>query len=193
MTATTDMISICAHKIGGPGQRRRADPARRRRARRGDPRRGTGARSSRRHRRRRRGRGTRAAVRLTMKELADVTERVLDLQEQLVAAVSLIPGCSGHRPRARCACPAPCTSRSTTWRATSCSSCWTKRASARRRPRAARAAPRAPATCWPRWASSHERARGSLRLSMGAETTDDDVDAVIAILSSVVYKLRGEA
>ena len=35
-----------------------------------------------------------------------------------------------------------------------------------------------------------ERARGSLRLSMGAETTEDDVDAVIAILSGVVFKLR---
>ena len=35
-----------------------------------------------------------------------------------------------------------------------------------------------------------ERARGSLRLSMGAETTPDDVDAVIATLSSVVYRLR---
>ena len=40
---------------------------------------------------------------------------------------------------------------------------------------------------------SHERARGSLRLSMGAETTDDDVDAVIAILASVVHRLRSEA
>ena len=40
---------------------------------------------------------------------------------------------------------------------------------------------------------SRERARGSLRLSMGAETTDDEVDAVIAILSGVVYRLRAEA
>jgi cysteine desulfurase len=40
---------------------------------------------------------------------------------------------------------------------------------------------------------SHERARGSLRLSMGSETTDEDVDAVIAILSGVVYRLRSEA
>jgi cysteine sulfinate desulfinase/cysteine desulfurase-like protein len=40
---------------------------------------------------------------------------------------------------------------------------------------------------------SNERARGSLRLSMGAETTNDDVDAVIAILSGVVYRLRREA
>jgi cysteine sulfinate desulfinase/cysteine desulfurase-like protein len=37
-----------------------------------------------------------------------------------------------------------------------------------------------------------ERARGSLRLSMGAETTEADVDALIAILSSVVFRLRDE-
>ena len=38
-----------------------------------------------------------------------------------------------------------------------------------------------------------ERARGSVRFSMGAETTDDDVDALIGILSSVVYRLHGES
>ena len=40
---------------------------------------------------------------------------------------------------------------------------------------------------------SRERARGSLRLSMGAETKTDDVDAVIRILSGVVHSLRPEA
>jgi len=40
---------------------------------------------------------------------------------------------------------------------------------------------------------SPERARGSLRLSMGPETTDEEVDAVIAILANVVYRLRSEA
>jgi len=34
------------------------------------------------------------------------------------------------------------------------------------------------------------RARGSLRLSMGAETTSQDVDDVIVILTSVVTRLR---
>jgi cysteine desulfurase len=37
-----------------------------------------------------------------------------------------------------------------------------------------------------------ERSRGSLRLSMGAETTQDDVDQLIAILSSVVFQLHAE-
>jgi cysteine desulfurase len=40
---------------------------------------------------------------------------------------------------------------------------------------------------------SPERARGSLRLSMGPETTDEHVDAVIAILSGVVHRLRSES
>jgi cysteine desulfurase len=38
-----------------------------------------------------------------------------------------------------------------------------------------------------------ERARGSIRFSMGGETTEDDVDALIGVLSSVVYQLHGEA
>ena len=38
---------------------------------------------------------------------------------------------------------------------------------------------------------SPERSRGSLRLSMGAETTMAEVDAVIAIISSVVHRLGG--
>jgi cysteine sulfinate desulfinase/cysteine desulfurase-like protein len=40
---------------------------------------------------------------------------------------------------------------------------------------------------------SPECARGSVRFSMGAETTAHDVDALIGILSSVVYRLRSEA
>jgi cysteine desulfurase len=38
-----------------------------------------------------------------------------------------------------------------------------------------------------------ERSRGSLRLSMGPETTLEEVDALIGILSSVVYRLATEA
>ena len=37
---------------------------------------------------------------------------------------------------------------------------------------------------------SAERSRGSLRFSMGAETTANDVDAVIAILARIVHQLR---
>jgi len=38
-----------------------------------------------------------------------------------------------------------------------------------------------------------ERARGSLRLSFGAETTSDDIAAVAAIVTNVVATLRGES
>jgi cysteine sulfinate desulfinase/cysteine desulfurase-like protein len=38
-----------------------------------------------------------------------------------------------------------------------------------------------------------ERAKGSLRLSMGPETTAQEVDDLIKILSSVVYRLRDGA
>jgi cysteine desulfurase len=37
-----------------------------------------------------------------------------------------------------------------------------------------------------------ERARGSLRLSMGAETTEEEVEALVVILTSVLERLRGE-
>jgi len=37
-----------------------------------------------------------------------------------------------------------------------------------------------------------ERARGSLRLSMGAETTQADVEAAIAIITAAHRRLRGE-
>jgi len=50
------------------------------------------------------------------------------------------------------------------------------------------------------WGRRHEpraggdgcRARGSLRLSMGPETTEDEVDRLIAELSSIVYRLHAE-
>jgi cysteine desulfurase len=38
-----------------------------------------------------------------------------------------------------------------------------------------------------------QRARGSLRFSMGAETNDGEVEALMVILSSVVERLRGES
>jgi cysteine desulfurase len=38
-----------------------------------------------------------------------------------------------------------------------------------------------------------ERARGSLRFSMGAETTEEDVVALITILTSVVDRLHAES
>jgi cysteine desulfurase len=136
--------------------------------------------------------GLAAAVRLTTNELAEVTERVLDLQEKLVAAVSLIPGCevSGLG-----ALRVPGTVHVTFDDLASdellflldqegvCASAAASCSSGAASPSHVLAA----------MGVSRERARGSLRLSMGAETTDDEVDAVIAILSGVVYRLRAEA
>jgi len=192
LTATTDMISICAHKIGGPVN--------------------SGALILRNNvtleavipgggqERGRRGGtvdvaavvGLAAAVRLTMKELTEVSDRVLDYQEKLVAALSLIPGCEVTGLEAL---RVPGTVHVTfddiasdellflldqegvcASAAASCSS----GASTASHVLAAMGVP-------------HERARGSLRLSMGAETTDADVDAVIGILSGVVHRLRSEA
>ena len=192
MTATTDMISICAHKIGGPvncgalilrsdipleavvpggGQER---------GRRG----GTVDVAA--------AVGLAAAVRVTKKELSEVNDRVLDLQEKLVAAVSLIPGCvvTGLG-----ALRVPGTVHVTFEDLASdellflldqegvCASAAASCSSGAASPSHVLAA----------MGVSRERARGSLRLSMGAETTDEEVDAVIAILSGVVYKLRSEA
>jgi cysteine desulfurase len=192
MTATIDMISICAHKIGGPVNSGalilRSDIALdalipgggQERGRRG----GTVDVAA--------AVGLAAAVRVTMKELADVTDRVLDLQEKLVAAVSLIPGClvTGLG-----ALRVPGTVHVTFEDLASdellflldqegvCASAAASCSSGAASPSHVLAA----------MGVSPERARGSLRLSMGAETTEADVDAVIAILASVVYQLRGEA
>ena len=192
VTATTDMISICAHKIGGPVNSGAL-------VLRGDVTLEAVIPGGGQERGRRGGTvdvaaavGLAAAVRLTMNELADVNDRVLDLQEKLVAAVRLIPGCqvsglgalrvSGTvhvtfddlasdellfllDQEGGCAAAAA-----------SCSS-----------------GAASPSHVLAAMGVSHERARGSLRLSMGAETTEGEVDAVIAILSGVVYRLRAEA
>src|ERR1700689_2644595 len=191
MTATTDMISICAHKIGGPVNSGalilRHDIALeavlpgggQERGRRGGT---VGAAAV----------GLAAAVRLTMKELTEVTDRVVDLQEKLVAAVSLIPGC---RVTGLGALRVPGTVHVTFDDLASdellflldqegvCASAAASCSSGAASPSHVLAA----------MGVSPERARGSLRLSMGAETTDEDVEAVIAILAGVVYRLRAEA
>ena len=191
-TATIDMISICAHKIGGPVNSgalilRSEIPLEavipgggQERGRRG----GTVDVAA--------VVGLAAAVRVTMSELAEVTDRVLDLQEKLVAAVSLIPGCvvTGLG-----ALRVPGTVHVTFDDLASdellflldqegvCASAAASCSSGAASPSHVLAA----------MGVSRERARGSLRLSMGAETTEPEVDEVIAILSGVVYKLRAEA
>ena len=88
-----DMVSICAHKIGGPVNSGalilRDDAA-------VDPVTPGGGQE-----RGRRGGtvdvaaavGLAAALRLTDAELADVNDRVLDFQEKLAAAFTYLPGC----------------------------------------------------------------------------------------------------
>jgi cysteine desulfurase len=192
MTATIDMISICAHKIGGPVNSGalilRGDFALdavipgggQERGRRG----GTVDVAA--------AVGLAAAARITLMVLAEVNDRVLDLQEKLVAAVSLIPGC---QVTGRGALRVPGTVHVTFddlasdellflldqegVYASAAASCSSGAAS--------------PSHVLAAMGVSHERARGSLRLSMGAETTDADVDAVITILSGAVYRLRSES
>jgi cysteine desulfurase len=192
VTASVDMISICAHKIGGPvnsgalilrnevaldavipggGQER---------GRRG----GTVDVAA--------AVGLACAARITMKELAEVNDRVLDLQEKLVAALSLLPGC---QVTGLGALRVPGTVHVTFdglasdellflldqegVRASAAASCSSGAAD--------------PSHVLAAMGISRGRARGSLRLSMGAETKTDDVDAVIRILSGVVHSLRPEA
>ncbi|MGA7834848.1 MAG: aminotransferase class V-fold PLP-dependent enzyme [Acidimicrobiales bacterium] len=192
VTATMDMVSICAHKIGGPVNsgalilRNDAgiDPV--------TP--GGGQ-----ERGRRGGTvdvaavvGLAAALRLTNAELTEVTDRVLDYQEKLTSAFSLLPGCL---VTAVGAARVPGTVHVTfeglasdeilflldqagvdASAAASCSSGATTQSHV-----------------LDAMGIAPERARGSIRFSMGAETTDEDIDALIGILSTVIYRLRGEA
>lgn len=192
VTATTDMISICAHKIGGPVNSGAL-------VLRGDVTLEAVIPGGGQERGRRGGTvdvaaavGLAAAVRLTMNELADVNDRVLDLKEKLVAAVRLIPGCQVSGLGAlRVSGTVHVTFDDLASDellflldqegvcASAAASCSSGAAS--------------PSHVLAAMGVSHERARGSLRLSMGAETTEGEVDAVIAILSGVVYRLRAEA
>jgi cysteine desulfurase len=188
VTATMDLISICAHKIGGPvnagalimrneGVLEALVPGGgQERGRRG----GTVDVAA--------AVGLAAAVRLTQKELVDVNDRVVDYQQKLCAALSFLPGCAVTAPAAR---KVPGTVHVTfegiasdellflldqegvcASAASSCSS----GAAVASHVLAAMGLPL-------------ERARGSLRLTMGAETTEEDVDQLIAKLSAVVYRL----
>jgi cysteine desulfurase len=192
ITASTDMISICAHKLGGPVNSGalilRNDVAfdavtpggGQERGRRG----GTVDVAA--------AVGLATALRLTTLELTDVTDRVLDYQHKLMAALSFLPGCEITAPAAA---RVPGTVHVTfkglasdellflldqegvcASAAASCSS----GASTQSHVLAA-------------MGIAPERARGSVRFSMGAETTQAEVDALIGILSSVVYRLKSES
>jgi cysteine desulfurase len=192
VTASSDLVSICAHKLGGPvnagaliarsgvafdavtpggGQER---------GRRG----GTVDVAA--------AVGLAVALRLTDRDLVEVNERVLDYQQKLTAALSFLPGCQVTAPHAS---RVPGTVHVTfeglasdellflldqqgicASAAASCSS----GASTSSHVLAAMGV-------------SPERCRGSLRFSMGAETTHEEVDYLIAVLSSVVFQLRAES
>lgn len=189
-TASIDMISICAHKIGGPVN--------------------SGALIMRddfpidalvpgggQERGHRGGTidvaacvGLAAAVRLTSAELLSTNDRIIEYQHRLTAAISFLPGCA---ITASGASKVAGTVHATFEGIASdellflldqegvCASAASSCASGAALSSHVLAAMGVPL----------ERARGSLRLTMGAETTDEDVDALIRILSSVVYRLAG--
>jgi cysteine desulfurase len=135
--------------------------------------------------------GLAVAMRVTERELVEVNERVLDYQQKLMSALSFLPGCQLTAPNAS---RVPGTVHVTFEGlasdellflldqqgvcASAAASCSSGAATASHVLAAMGVSP--------------ERSRGSLRLSMGAETTQEDVDQLIAILSSVVFQLRAE-
>lgn len=192
ITASIDLISICAHKLGGPVNSGalivRNDVAfdavipggGQERGRRG----GTVDVAA--------AVGLATALRLTKRELSEVTDRIFDYQHKLMAALSFLPGCEITAPGAA---RVPGTVHVTFEGlasdellflldqegvcASAAASCSSGAATQSHVLAAMGVAP--------------ERARGSVRFSMGGETTEEDVDALIRILSSVVYRLRSEA
>jgi cysteine desulfurase len=192
VTASIDMVSICAHKLGGPVNSGalivRNDVAFEATVPGGGQERGH------------RGGtvdvaaavGLAAALRETTRELHEVTDRVLDYQQKLTSALSFLPGC---RVTSSEAARVPGTVHATFEAlasdellflldqegvcASAAASCSSGAASQSHVLEAMGVAP--------------ERVRGSVRFSMGAETTADDVDALIGIVSSVVYRLHAEA
>ena len=79
------------------------------------------------------------------------------------------------------------------WRARSWSTSATRRGCACRRRRAARAARRRASHVLAAMGVDDEAASGSLRLTIGAETTDDDVDRAAAIVVCAVRRLRSSS
>ena len=192
ITATSDMISICAHKLGGPVNAGAL-------VLRGDVGLDAVTPGGGQERGRRGGTvdvaavvGLAEALRVTKDEVEDVTDRVLDYQHKLMAALSFLPGCAITAPGAtRVAGTVHVTFDGLASDellflldqegvcASAAASCSSGAATQSHVLEAMGVSP--------------ERARGSVRFSMGAETTDNDVDALIGILSSVVYRLRAEA
>jgi cysteine desulfurase len=188
VTATCDLVSICAHKIGGPvnagalGVRNGveidavAPGGGQERGRRG----GTSDVAA--------AVGLAAACRATNRERVEGYENASELQARLDAALALLPRArvtSRHAPRL------PGTVHVTFEglasdeilflldRAGVCASAAASCSSGAAAPSHVLAA----------MGVAPERARGALRLSMGPETTSSEVDAVIAALAEVVHRL----
>lgn len=190
VTGALDAVSLCAHKLGGPVNAGalvlRRDVALdavtpgggQERGRRG----GTVDVAA--------AVGLAAAVRATRRERDEVVERVRAYQEKLIASVATLPGA---RVTGLGAPRVPGTVHVTfeglasdellflldqegvcASAAASCSS-----------------GAAAPSHVLAAMGVSPARARGSLRLSMGAETTEAEVDAVIGVVSATVHQLTG--
>lgn len=189
VTATAQLVSICAHKLGGPvnagaliaregvGLDAVVPGGGQERGRRG----GTVDVAA--------AVGLAAALRATARELTAAHERVSDLRDRLAAAVSLLPGAE---VTAAGALRVPGTVHVTFEGlasdellflldqagvcAAAAASCSSGAAQASHVLAAMGVAP--------------ERARGALRLSMGADTAEADVDELIGVLTGVVRRLR---
>ena len=189
VTASVDMVSLCAHKLGGPVNSGALvlrgdvglDPVQPGGGQERGLRGGTVDVAA--------AVGLAAAVRATHRELTEVNDRMLELQAKLIAALSYLPGAEiTSRGVAR----VPGTVHVTfegllsdellfllddagvaASAAASCSS-----------------GAGEPSHVLAAMGVAPERARGSVRLSMGSETTAADVDAVISAMSSVVHRLR---
>ncbi|MDE3064852.1 MAG: aminotransferase class V-fold PLP-dependent enzyme [Acidobacteriota bacterium] len=192
VAATAQLVSICAHKIGGPvnagalvvregvGIDAVMPGGGQERGRRG----GTVDVAA--------AVGLAAAARATARELTEVHERVGDLQLRLERAVAFLPGA---RVTASGAARVPGTVHVTFEglasdellflldqagvAASAAASCSSGAAQ--------------PSHVLAAMGVAPERARGALRLSMGAETTQADVDALIGALSTIVFSLRTTA
>ncbi|HVB19532.1 MAG TPA: aminotransferase class V-fold PLP-dependent enzyme [Acidimicrobiales bacterium] len=189
VTASVDLVSLCAHKLGGPVNAGALIA-------RGDANLEAIMPGGGQERGRRGGTvdvaaavGLAKALELTGRELSDSVDRVLDLQLKLVSAISFLPGA---RITAPAAAKVPGTVHATfegiasdellflldqegvcASAASSCSSGATQTSHVLEA-----------------MGVEHERAKGSLRLSMGAETTEAQVDRLIEILARTIHRLR---
>ncbi len=192
VTSAFDMVSICSHKLGGPVNSGALIV-------RGDVQLDAVVPGGGQERGRRGGTvdvaaavGLAAAVRCTARELTQVNERVQNFQERIIGNLSSLPGCTVTALAAR---RLSGTVHVTFENLASdellflldqegiCASAAASCSSGAAEPSHVLAAMGLP----------RERASGSLRLSMGAETTEQDVDFLVTTLANVVERLRTES